>query len=84
MTQLKAKEFSHSSGRNVNVFRFESGRNANKFTVSMNIEYAETKANKSLKNFVHFSQFVVRREIILESINSKSICLLNHNILLFG
>ena len=52
--------------------------------MKMESEYVKTKANKSLKNFVHFSQFAVRREMILENINSNSISLLNHNIQVFG
>ena len=52
-------------------------------TVSMNTECAKIKANKFLNNLVHFSQFALRREMILGNINSKSICLLNHNIQVF-
>ena len=50
----------------------------------MKIVYAETKTSKIAKNFVYFSQFVMRREMILENINSKSVCLLNHNIQVLG
>ena len=72
------------SGRYVDVFRSETWRNVNEFAVSMETEYAKTKSNKSLKNFVHVPQFAVRKEMILENISSKSICLLNHNIQVFG
>ena len=41
---------------------------------SMNTEYAKTKVNKFANYFVHFSQFTVRRGMILGNINSKSIC----------
>ena len=50
----------------------------------MNTEHAKTKANEFLKKFAHFSQFAMQRETILENINSKSMCLLNHNIQVFG
>ena len=53
-------------------------------TVRMNTEYTKIKTNKFLNNFVHFSQFALRRKMILGNINSKSICLLNHNIQVFG
>ena len=46
--------------------------------------YAKTKANKSVNNFVHLFRFAVRREMILENISSKFICLLNHDIQVFG
>ena len=52
-------------------------------SVSMNTECAKIKANKFLNNFVYFSQFALRREMKLGNINSKSICLLNHNIQVF-
>ena len=41
----------------------------------MNAGYSKTKANKFFKNFVRFSQFAIQREMILENLNSKSICL---------
>ena len=72
------------SERNVKVFRLKRWKSVNKIAVSMNTVYAYTKANKFLKKFFHLLQFPVRREMTLENINSKSICLLNHNIYVFG
>ena len=72
------------SERNVKVFRSERWKNVNEVAVNMEIVYSKTKSNKSAKNFVHFSQFAMRREMILENINSKSIFLLNHNIQVLG
>ena len=57
------------------MFCSECGRNVNKFAISMNAGYSKTKANKFFKNFVRFSQFAIQREMILENLNSKSICL---------
>ena len=68
----------------MNMFHSECGRNVNEFAKSMNAGYDKTKANKILKNFVHFSQFAVRRRMIVENINSKSICFLNHNVQVLG
>ena len=75
--------WSMHSERNVKVFRSERWKNVNEIVVNMEIVYAKTKTSKTAKNFVHFSQFAMQREIILENVNSKSIRLLNHNILVF-
>ena len=72
------------SERDVKVYRSERWKNVNEVAVNMDTVYPKTKTSKTAKNFVHFSQFAMRREMILENINSKSICLLNHNIQVFG
>ena len=72
------------SERNVKVFRSERWKSVNEVTVNMEIVNAKTKTIRSSKNFVHFSQFAMQREMMLENINSKTICLLNHNIQVFG
>ena len=51
--------------------------------MNMEIVHAKTKTSKTTKNFVHLSQFAMRREMALENINYKSICLLNHNVQVF-
>ena len=60
------------------MFRSKRWKDVNEITVSMETVHAKTKANKS----VHLFLFVVRRKMTLENINS--ICLLNHNIQVFG
>ena len=65
---------------NVKVFSSEPWKNVNEIAVSMETAYAKTKANKSVKNFVHITQFAIQRD----DISSKSICLLHHKRKVFG
>ena len=72
------------SERNVSVFRSERWKNVNEIAVSIYTVYSKTKANKSVKKIVHLFEFAVWREMTLENVSSKSICLLNHNLQVFG